>query len=93
VLARDIPIFREVLGDAGTFFDTTDPTELADLLEKWTGSERPSRVVPEPDSRSWSNSRSQLVQHLDGNWYLTGVRSGNRFLWTERDTAPVSLRS
>ena len=89
VLARDIPIFREVLGAAGTFFNTTDPTELADLLEKCAESERPSRVVPDPASRSWSNSRSQLVQHLDGTWYLTGVRSGNRFIWTEHDTAAV----
>jgi glycosyltransferase involved in cell wall biosynthesis len=92
VLARDIPVFREVLGELGTFFDTTDPVELADILQNWTQSERRNRISSEKSIYTWSNSRSQLVQHLDGSWYLTGVRSGNRFLWTENHTtAPIGF--
>ena len=87
VLARDIPVFREVLGEAGAFFDTADPIVLADRLEDWMNTEPPARVFPNEHSRSWSNSRSQLVRHLDGSWYLSGVRSGNEFIWTEHDAS------
>jgi glycosyltransferase involved in cell wall biosynthesis len=91
VLARDLPVFREVLGNAGTFFDTTDPSELADHLEEWARSELPDRVVPEKDSHSWSDSKSQLVQHLHGDWYLTGIKIDNTFVWT-KNSSPTSSR-
>ncbi len=37
VMARDIPVFREVAGDHAFYFDGTDPEHLADAIRTgWT---------------------------------------------------------
>jgi glycosyltransferase involved in cell wall biosynthesis len=34
VIASDIPVFREVAGDAALFFDPHDPAALADMMRR-----------------------------------------------------------
>lgn len=35
IIARDIPVFREVAGEHAYYFDTRDPKELAHAIEQW----------------------------------------------------------
>ena len=84
VLARDLPVFREALEDSATFFDTTDPSELAELLVQWAQSPRRKSTAAGKAAQTWFDSRSQLLQHLDGKWY-PGDRYNDRFLWTKAD--------
>lgn len=35
LILRDIPVFREVAGDSGYYFDTMDYSELANSIEEW----------------------------------------------------------
>lgn len=38
VLARDIPVFREIMGDAATYFADGSPSRLAEVIEGWVDS-------------------------------------------------------
>jgi glycosyltransferase involved in cell wall biosynthesis len=84
VLARDIPVFREVMGDYALYFDTPDPSKLADMLEELSRSDLSSRVrASNSKTHDWRESALQLARHLQGGpWYLTGVPSEEaRFNW------------
>ncbi|MAT49909.1 MAG: glycosyl transferase family 1 [Porticoccaceae bacterium] len=35
IIARDIPVFREVAGDHANYFDGAQPEQLADAIERW----------------------------------------------------------
>ncbi|WP_051328262.1 glycosyltransferase [Desulfatirhabdium butyrativorans] len=37
ILARDIPVFREVAGDHAFYFEGLEPQDLADAIERWKG--------------------------------------------------------
>lgn len=74
VIARDIPVFREVLGDDGLFFTSASPQELAFFLGEWYKASRldPSKraaVYTHHATRttpptSWQESCSQLLRAL-----------------------------
>lgn len=51
ILARDIPVFREVAGDAATYFpDSKDPAILARSVE---GLLKPNKAVTKPSRMQW----------------------------------------
>lgn len=61
VLARDIPIFREIADEGATFFRDDLPQALA----KWVaGLESGRRDIPCGPAVSWKEARDQLVQAL-----------------------------
>lgn len=64
ILARDLAVFREVVGDNAIYFDSFDPNDLADAIERWlelfeNGAIRSSEDVT---WLSWSDSASQLMR-------------------------------
>jgi len=67
IIARDIPVFREVAGECAYYFMGGSPNDLASAVEEWL------RLVKEglaPDSKkmpwlSWKQSAQQLLHALD----------------------------
>jgi len=64
VLARDLPVFREVGNDNATYFTANDPQGLADAIFQWL--QNPSqRTSATPDTAmTWLQSVAQLNQAL-----------------------------
>ena len=74
IIARDLPVFREVAGDRASFFDAHDGAGLAEHLKAWltlhaSGQAPHSAGMP---WLTWAQSRDQLVDViLNGKWYKT----------------------
>ncbi|OJV61582.1 MAG: hypothetical protein BGO35_06220 [Burkholderiales bacterium 64-34] len=69
IIARDIPIFREVAGDCATYFTADGPNELKKTIENWldgyiAGSVRDSSAIP---WLSWNQSANRLLQIIEKN--------------------------
>ena len=63
VLARDLPVFREIAGDAASYFSTTRPEDLAHEISVWIKAiENGSVVRPEGMKvYSWEESAQRLL--------------------------------
>ncbi|CCF18305.1 Glycosyl transferase group 1 [Pseudorhizobium banfieldiae] len=67
IIARDIPVFREVAGDHAFYFDAdSDATRLSETIRAWLQLKQRNRI---PDSRlmkwlTWEESAEQLKRHL-----------------------------
>jgi glycosyltransferase involved in cell wall biosynthesis len=72
ILARDLPVFREIAGVHATYFEGLDPLALADALTYWlrlyhSGLAPQSHTMP---ARTWSESTAQLLDVvLNNKWY------------------------
>lgn len=54
VLARDLPVFREIAGDQAHYFSGDDGGDLARAVLAWVADNAAGRVpIPEPWQRSW----------------------------------------
>lgn len=65
VIARDIPVFREVGGDGVSYFKADSPVELADALAAWLST--PDREKPDVKQvrwQTWRESAQQIRQSL-----------------------------
>ncbi|MEZ5569488.1 MAG: glycosyltransferase family 1 protein [Halioglobus sp.] len=73
LLARDLPVFREVCGDAAWYFHSTDGRELAGELTQWL---KLYETASLPDSsrlhwKSWAQSAEELTGNIiHQKWYL-----------------------
>ncbi|CAN7746509.1 glycosyltransferase family 1 protein [Caballeronia sp. LjRoot29] len=72
IIARDIPVFREVAGDHAFYFDGDAPQALASAVQAWIESDEtglaPSSVLM--PWLTWKQSAEQLsAVVLDGEWY------------------------
>lgn len=79
VVARDLPVFREVAQDYPTYFKGTEPDGLAAVLAGWL--ERSAEDKPETQmglsKLSWAESAAQLKDVLfGGNWYKVRKSKG-----------------
>jgi len=66
IVARDIPVFREVAGDAAFYFQGDTAAALADALRTWMG-QFAHYQHPKPEQLhwlSWRESAEQLLHHL-----------------------------
>jgi glycosyltransferase involved in cell wall biosynthesis len=66
VIARDIPVHREVAGEYVTYFDTKDSSELSEVIQRWL---RLYSIAQHPRSGgmprlSWKESSAQLGRAL-----------------------------
>jgi glycosyltransferase involved in cell wall biosynthesis len=63
ILARDLPVFREIADDAATYFTSDTPAELADVLESWiaNGSRTPATFA----WQTWEQSAQQLWSEIE----------------------------
>ncbi len=62
IIARDIPVFREVAGDHASYFSGTTSDALANAIERWLTLSRTGRV-PDPTGMpmmTWRQSAQQL---------------------------------
>lgn len=68
IIARDIPIFREVAGDHAFFFRAEQPEELASAIKTWLSLYQ-KQVHPRPDDLrwlTWAESANELLNILTG---------------------------
>jgi glycosyltransferase involved in cell wall biosynthesis len=74
VIARNLPVFREVAGAHAFYFDGTAPAQLAAALEDWLQLFRQG-LAPQSAAMpwlTWSQSAHQLADVIvEGHWYRT----------------------
>jgi glycosyltransferase involved in cell wall biosynthesis len=74
IVARDIPVFREVSGDHAMYFAGSEPAALADAVRTWLALHADEQA---PSSAgmpwlTWSESAQQLLDCvISDNWYRT----------------------
>jgi glycosyltransferase involved in cell wall biosynthesis len=71
IIARSLPVFREVGGEHAYYFDGADAEALAATLTEWLalhadGLAPQSAALP---WLTWKDSTAQLLQALDGRWH------------------------
>lgn len=69
VIARDLPVFREVAGDSATYFSGLAPDALAETLQGWLQSGSDAAPAPAGAPLTWAQSAGQLTHVvLGGGW-------------------------
>lgn len=63
VIARDIPIFREIIGDNAFYFTDDSPSSLADTICRWVDLYKVGTIpkVKDIELVSWNDSASELM--------------------------------
>ena len=70
VLARDLPVFREVAGDHARYFSGDTPAELATAIRDWVAAGF-APAASGISALSWDESYRQLLDcAVDGHWTL-----------------------
>lgn len=66
ILARDIPVFREVAGEFATYFDGSSPDNLCHALQSWLLANRAGNVPRSGELRflTWRESAAALLHSL-----------------------------
>jgi glycosyltransferase involved in cell wall biosynthesis len=66
ILARDIPVFREVAGEFATYFDGSSPENLCHALESWLLANKAGNVERSKNLAflTWSESATALLKCL-----------------------------
>lgn len=64
ILARDIPVFREVTGDHAAYFSGLEPADLADAVRNWLALFREGRH-PRSDDMPWITWKESARQMMD----------------------------
>lgn len=74
VIARNLPVFREVSGEHAFYFDGEAPEDLANALKAWLALHGEDKA-PQSSAMpwlSWAESTDQLLESVvHGRWYLT----------------------
>lgn len=74
VIARNLPVFREVSGEHAFYFDGQDADDLARAVKEWLALDREGKA-PKSDAMpwlSWADSADQLLGSIiEGRWYRT----------------------
>jgi glycosyltransferase involved in cell wall biosynthesis len=67
VLARDIPVFREVAGDFAEYFDPNSSSDLCAIIDDFSVTRRLPNARPVADWKwiSWKESAQQLFDAVD----------------------------
>lgn len=74
IIARDLPVFREVAGESAHYFHGSDPGALAGTIQEWLDFQRAGQA---PTSTAmprltWKQSAQRVLEvALGGNWYRT----------------------
>lgn len=64
VLARDLPVFREVGGDLFEYFSDDTPASLAQSIDNWLSALPSDKVPRSPVLVTWKDSANALVNRL-----------------------------
>ena len=76
IIARDLPVFREIAGEHAFYFDGLRPDDLAAALTAWLGLYRENKQIRSDDIAwlTWEQSADMLLQRLGGR-LATGPNS------------------
>ncbi len=66
VIARDLPVFREVAGDSAFYFSGLSPASLATAIEAWLAQRHTSAAAQAPAPLSWAQCATQLTDVVTG---------------------------
>lgn len=84
IIARDIPVFREVAGENAFYFSGMDPAPLARAISDWLVLNEENRA-PQSDSMHWltwkDSSKNLLDVMLGGQWYKQWTSDDVRRFW------------
>lgn len=64
ILARDIPVFREVAGDHASYFTGDEPRAVAEAVKSWLALDREGRA-PRSDAMPWLTWKQSTQNLLD----------------------------
>ena len=66
IIARDIPIFREVAGNHASYFDTPSPDDLAEVIKDWLKKHETNQVPLSAEIHwlTWAESAQQLLSAI-----------------------------
>ncbi len=69
IIARDLPVFREVAGQHATFFASPAPADLAVALREWFVLDRDGKAPPSEGMQwlTWAESAAELMQVVEQN--------------------------
>jgi len=79
IIARDLPVFREVAGDWAFYFSGLAPSALADAVQSWLALNACSQAPQSTHmpKQTWAQSTTQLLDVLlGGHWYKDWVPDG-----------------
>jgi glycosyltransferase involved in cell wall biosynthesis len=82
LIARDLPVFREVAGEAAFYFSGNDPESLALRLREWRMA-RDAGCHPKPDDLgwlTWEESAAQLLYAIDHAEQFEAWEPGARYV-------------
>ncbi|MYM85343.1 glycosyltransferase [Duganella sp. FT50W] len=73
VIARELPVFREVGGEHAWYFQADDGAALARALRQWLALQAAGAAPPSTGMRQlgWRDSAARLHAVLDGHWYAS----------------------
>jgi glycosyltransferase involved in cell wall biosynthesis len=84
IIARDIPVFREVAGDHVFYFSGTTPHDLADAVKTWLALYKASQV-PRFNNMPWLTWKQSTQNLLDvilgGHWYRQWMPDDMHRFW------------
>lgn len=84
ILARDIPVFKEVAGSSAYYFSGLAPDALATSVEQWLKLDALG-CVPQSTELPWltwkESTRALLNVILNGNWYTSWTSDGILRFW------------
>jgi len=81
IIARDIPVFREVAGEFASYFKGNAPADLAAVVKEWlmTFKDIQNKSVKGYQPKTWRESAKSLLSAvIDGNWHRVHVTSSIR---------------
>lgn len=88
IIARDIPVFREVAGEHAFYFSEASAAGLATAIERWLAAYKIGRA-PLSDGMPWLTWEQSTQQLLDvilrDAWYCRWMRPTGYFFWGSHD--------
>lgn len=84
IIARDIPVFREVAGEHAFYFSGFEPTDLSNAVKEWLHLNK-SGQSPKSDTMPWltwkQSTKNLLNGILGGEWYQNWMPDGAYRFW------------
>ncbi|VWD15332.1 glycosyl transferase family 1 [Burkholderia lata] len=67
ILARDLPVFREIAGESASYFCDDNPIQFADRILEWMNDSESERAPATDRMRllNWRESTNWLIRHLN----------------------------
>jgi glycosyltransferase involved in cell wall biosynthesis len=84
IIARDIPVFREVAGEHAFYFSGCTPDELADGVVEWLALDK-AGLAPQSNTMPWltwrQSTQNLMDVMLDGQWYQQWIPDDVHRFW------------